>query len=262
MVCGSDLRRTTAAGGDRAAAVPQKSDPHVHGDGLLTECGAGGRAALPPGSCDRGQVLGSCWRLQTVADVGCLPMDAGLAALLGAAVGTLGTGGAAVVTGLLGRSQARMQLQAEHARLLREPRRSAYVAFALCYQEVNALHMKAVKLASAAVDSVDPDRIRLLDDADDAYAQAGERLHGDLQRLQSGVTVEGPPVVTAAAFEAEDALLASRAELYGWLRHLKRGTAAAEHQRSAEDALLAVHPSLTCFLNQVSAVLADDGLPS
>ncbi|MCX5332591.1 MULTISPECIES: hypothetical protein [unclassified Streptomyces] len=44
---------------------------------------------------------------------------------LGAAVGALGTGGAALATGLSGRGQARTQLRAEHVRLLREPRRAA-----------------------------------------------------------------------------------------------------------------------------------------
>ncbi|MFD1828558.1 hypothetical protein ACFSJS_02620 [Streptomyces desertarenae] len=187
-------------------------------------------------------------------------MDAGLAALLGAAVGALGTGGAALATGLLGRGQARTQLRAEHVRLLREPRRSAYVAFAQCFQEVHALHSEAVKSASEVMEAEEPDRSRLLDAADEAYARAGERLHGELQLRQSAVTVEGPPALTAAAFEAEGALLVSRAEVYRWVRVLRQGTATEEHERAAEDALLAVHHHIVSFLNAASAVLADDGL--
>ena len=190
----------------------------------------------------------------------CRAMDAGLAALLGAAVGALGTGGAALVTGFLGRGQARMQLRAEHARLLREPRRSAYVAFAQCFQEVHALHAAAAKSASAATEAGEPDRGRLLREADGAYEQAGERLHGRLQRLQSAVAVEGPPGVTSAALGAEDALLASRTELYRWIRQLERGAPAEERERAADDALLAVHQALVPFLNAASAALADDGL--
>lgn len=98
-------------------------------------------------------------------------MDAGLAALLGAAVGTLGTGAAALVTGLLGRGQTRMQLRAEHARLLRELRRSAYVAFTQCFQEVHALHTEAAISASAEAEAEagERDRGRLLCDADGSY---------------------------------------------------------------------------------------------
>ena len=187
-------------------------------------------------------------------------MDAGLAALLGAAVGALGTGGATLVTGFLGRGQARMQLRAEHARLLREPRRSAYVAFTQCFHEVHALHAEAAKAASAAVEAGEADRGRLLRDADDAYVRAGERLRGELQQRESAVTVEGPPAVTAAAFKAEDSLLASRIALYRWIRHLERGATMEDHERAAENALLAVHQPLMWFLNAASAALAEDGL--
>lgn len=192
--------------------------------------------------------------------LGCRAMDAGLAAVLGAAVGALGTGGAAVVTGLLGRGQARTQLRAEHARLLRESRRSAYVSFAQSFQEVLALHAKVAQSASAAVEAEEPDRSRLLSDADGAYTQAGEQLHSELQQQQSAVLVEGPPALTAAAFEAESALLASRVELYRWIRGLERGAATEAQERAAEDALLAVHQPLVRFLNAASTTLADDGL--
>ncbi|MGA5506211.1 hypothetical protein [Streptomyces umbrinus] len=187
-------------------------------------------------------------------------MDAGLAALLGAAIGSLGTGAAALVTGLLGRGQTRMQLRAEHARLLREPRRSAYVAFTQCFQEVHALHTEAAISASAAAEAGEPDRGRLLRDAGGTYERAGERLHGELQQRQSAVTVEGPPVVTTAAFEAEDALLASRVELSRWIRQLEHGATAEDHERMADDALLAVHQPLVRFLNAASAALSEDGL--
>lgn len=190
----------------------------------------------------------------------CGAMDAGLAALLGATVGALGTGGAAFVTGSLGRRQARMQLRAEHVRLLREPRRSAYVAYAQCFQEVHALQAEAAKCASEAADAQEPHRGRLLRDADSAYARAGERLHGELQQRQSAVTVEGPPPVTAAALEAEGALLIARGDVHRYIRNLEDGNLADEHERAADDALLGVHQPLVRFLNAASAALADDGL--
>ncbi|MET3982426.1 hypothetical protein [Streptomyces sp. PvR034] len=52
-------------------------------------------------------------------------MDAGIAAVLGAAVGTAGT----VMTGWAARSLAKMQMRAEGLRERREPRRSSYEAF-------------------------------------------------------------------------------------------------------------------------------------
>ncbi|MFI8850360.1 hypothetical protein ACIGW3_09245 [Streptomyces sp. NPDC053499] len=67
-------------------------------------------------------------------------MDSGIAAILGAAVGALGSGGAAFVTGLWGArttqrqleaqdAQARRQLRVEHIRERREPRSTVYADF-------------------------------------------------------------------------------------------------------------------------------------
>lgn len=58
------------------------------------------------------------------------PMDAGLAAVLGAAVGAIGTGGAAVLTSWWSTAsqerQSNRQLRFEHLRERREPRSKAY----------------------------------------------------------------------------------------------------------------------------------------
>ncbi|WP_148081808.1 hypothetical protein [Streptomyces botrytidirepellens] len=67
-------------------------------------------------------------------------VDSGIAAILGAVVGALGTGGAAVVTGVWAAktaqhqaaaqdAQARRQLRAEHVRERRGPRSKAYADF-------------------------------------------------------------------------------------------------------------------------------------
>lgn len=53
-------------------------------------------------------------------------MGAGIAAVLGAAVGTLGT----VATGWTSRSVAKMQMRVDSLRERREPRRSSYESFA------------------------------------------------------------------------------------------------------------------------------------
>lgn len=60
-------------------------------------------------------------------------MDAGIAAVLGAAVGTAGT----IITGWTSRSLAKTQMRAEGLRERREPRRSSYEAFS---SAADALH--------------------------------------------------------------------------------------------------------------------------
>ncbi|MFE5160022.1 hypothetical protein ACFRNT_16160 [Streptomyces sp. NPDC056697] len=57
-------------------------------------------------------------------------MDAGLAAVLGATVGALGTAATGAAAALLGRSTARHQVRTETLRTLRESRRSTYASFA------------------------------------------------------------------------------------------------------------------------------------
>ncbi|MEW1699426.1 MULTISPECIES: hypothetical protein [unclassified Streptomyces] len=57
-------------------------------------------------------------------------MDAGLAAVLGAAVGALGTAVTGATAALLSRSAARHQVRAETLRVLREARRSTYADYA------------------------------------------------------------------------------------------------------------------------------------
>lgn len=58
------------------------------------------------------------------------PMDAGLAAVLGATVGALGTAAAGATAALLSRSTARHQVRTETLRALRESRRATYASYA------------------------------------------------------------------------------------------------------------------------------------
>ncbi|MER6237703.1 hypothetical protein ABT185_16815 [Streptomyces clavifer] len=57
-------------------------------------------------------------------------MDAGLAAVLGATVGALGTAATGTAAALLSRSAARHQAKTESLRALRESRRATYVSYA------------------------------------------------------------------------------------------------------------------------------------
>ncbi|GAA0950079.1 hypothetical protein GCM10009576_081480 [Streptomyces rhizosphaericus] len=164
-------------------------------------------------------------------------------------------------TGLLGRAQARMQLKAEHVRVLREPRRAAYSAFAECLQQIRTLHDAiGSQLAAAAAGAEDLQREESLQEALRVYQQAGDLFHGELQRLQSSVTVEGPPDVTKAALRAGSTLLYERGTLHRWIRFLEDGTAAEEHQRESDDANLAAQLEIVSFLNEASSALAYDGI--
>lgn len=122
-------------------------------------------------------------------------MDAGLAALLGAAVGSLATLGAALVNG---RSQAR----AQRDQWRRQHRRDAYVGY------LGALHdrdiaMDAVRAALRpgapdsvnAVDAVDSVDVVDLDEKLGRFVTLAREVH----RAVEIVIIEGPDSVVAAA---------------------------------------------------------------
>ncbi|MFE6158163.1 hypothetical protein ACFQ7F_04500 [Streptomyces sp. NPDC056486] len=114
-------------------------------------------------------------------------MDAGLAAVLGAAVGALGTGGAAVFTSwwtaTTQERQSHRQIRFEHLRERREPRSRAYA-------EVVA----QVQKMGRQLDKVEePDRTR--DQSLDGFPQELSRLAD----LCARVAVEGPASIADQA---------------------------------------------------------------
>ncbi|WP_314178087.1 hypothetical protein [Streptomyces winkii] len=146
-------------------------------------------------------------------------MDAGVAAILGAVVGALGTGGAAFVTGLwtakttqrqLAAQDAQLhrQLSIEHVRERREPRSKAYADF----------------LAQARVLEVALGRYREMHTLD--MEEFHQELH-HLDYLGVQVWLEGPPSVLASAQE----LMKCAHHCIRPLRH-----SIAAHQRFSEGA--------------------------
>lgn len=186
-------------------------------------------------------------------------MDAGLAAVLGAIVGAIGSSGAAITTSILGRGQARMQMRAEHVRMLREPRRNSYIAFAECSQQVVELCGTARQCATTASVEEGPQRADRLREAVDAYKQASDLFYGELQKALASVTVEGPEHVTEAALRAVDALLTDRGTLHRWIRFLENNTATEEHENESSETYVIAHRERLNFLNKASRVLAEDG---
>lgn len=126
-------------------------------------------------------------------------MDAGLAALLGAVVGAIGTGGAGVTAALLARSQARMQVLAEHARLIREPRKNAYIAYiTACLAEHDRLsEARRDLVVGSEISSGAEERF---EEAEQLFRESTE-AQAELEHLEAQVYVEGPKTVIDAAVE-------------------------------------------------------------
>ncbi|WP_158691067.1 hypothetical protein [Streptomyces sp. 351MFTsu5.1] len=188
-------------------------------------------------------------------------MDAGLAAVLGAAVGAIGTGGAGIGAALLARSQARSQLQAEHARILREPRKVAYLALA---EEVIKDYNKLVTATSSLqvvagnrYPTAFEDRMRAAREAYDS-TRLDDHSHG---HRYAQVAVEGPPKVTQAAADCRVAFLEFKAKVHECLVQFRRdGGGTPEAIASLNELSQKFHTEYLAFVHAAASAIAVDGL--
>ncbi|BFP53155.1 hypothetical protein SCMC78_29620 [Streptomyces sp. CMC78] len=146
-------------------------------------------------------------------------MDSGLAALLGAAIGSAATLGAAMVNG---RSQARSQ----RAQQSRQHRRDAYARY------LGALHdrdlaMDAV-LAALRADHPDP---AVIDELTDRFVALAREVH----RCCETVILEGPASVAAVAERVTNA----SADLSYVMRRMAGDARAGDTTRRSADSALA-----------------------
>lgn len=146
-------------------------------------------------------------------------MDAGLAALLGAAVGSLATLGAAIVTG---RAQARSQ----HDQWRRQHRRDAYAGY------LGALHNRDIAM-DAVREALRPDRPDLPDI--DAKTQHFVALAREVHRAGEVVILEGP----ASMAEAGDRVTQASGDLSQVVRRMTEDAHAGDTTRKADDTALA-----------------------
>ncbi|MFG2491123.1 hypothetical protein ACGFSD_08695 [Streptomyces caniferus] len=120
-------------------------------------------------------------------------VDSGIAAIVGATVGALGTGGAVAVTGLWGawaardqlaaqEAQLRRQLRVEHVRERREPRRTVYADF---LTQARAVERALGRYRESHTTDMD----------------AFHREIDQLDHLGVQVLLEGPPPVAAPSQE-------------------------------------------------------------
>ncbi|MEU7576717.1 proline dehydrogenase [Streptomyces sp. NPDC041068] len=146
-------------------------------------------------------------------------MDAGLAALLGAAVGSLATLGAAVVNG---RTQARSQ----HDQWRRQHRRDAYASY------LSSLHDRDIAMDAVldALRSDDPD-LPNVDEKIRHFVTLAREVH----RAVEVVVLEGPDPLVAAA----ERITHASNDLSHVMRQMAENARAGDTTHKAEAAALA-----------------------
>lgn len=128
-------------------------------------------------------------------------MDSGVAAVMGAAVGVVGTTLAAAVAGI----SAQRQIRSEHRHWRRQLRRDAYSAFTA---KADELH-KALKEINAGLIAPGAD----LDVLREGLGAARGLLHGGLADAQATVEIEGPEKLARMAEELSRSLSACLAAI-------------------------------------------------
>jgi hypothetical protein len=187
-------------------------------------------------------------------------MDSGLAAVLGAAVGAIGTGGAAVVAAMFARSQVRMQIRAEHRRSLRDPRKAAYVAFAECWRNRLELTSDAwIELQLAANHRGEPSFEGLLQAAY-RYREQADSLSTALEHAQAVLYVEGPRAVTEASNEASGKLTAFRSKVNEAFEAVQQDAPLGMLREPCDEARSGAYSAYLRFLHTASGVLGGDVL--
>ena len=146
-------------------------------------------------------------------------MDAGLAALLGAAVGSVATLGAAVVSG-------RAQTRAQHDQWRRQHRRDAYAGY------LGALHDRDIAM-DAVLDALrsDEPELPVVDEEIRRFIVLAREVH----RAAEVVILEGPASLVRAVERVTDA----SSGLSEVMRRLADDARARDTARKAEDVALA-----------------------
>ncbi|MFG2276790.1 hypothetical protein ACGFNY_44405 [Streptomyces chartreusis] len=133
-------------------------------------------------------------------------MDQGIAALLGATVGVLGTVCASALSGWSSRQQIGAQARVDHAHWRRQARRDAYSTF---LAPANATRNALKQAARTLIGDVD------IDGADHHLHDAHAKL-GEVQAAWAALAVEGPESVEQAANGVKTALHSMHTTLLAW----------------------------------------------
>ncbi|WP_328974175.1 hypothetical protein [Streptomyces canus] len=133
-------------------------------------------------------------------------MDQGIAALLGATVGVLGTISTSAITGWSSRQQVRTQARVDHAHWRRQVRREAYSAF---LTPAHGAHDALRRAARALIGNTNTE------EADHQLQVAQEKM-GLVQATWAVLAVEGPETVEQAANKVKTALHSMHTTLLAW----------------------------------------------
>jgi len=200
-------------------------------------------------------------------------MDAGLAGLLGgvigAAVGAVGATASAWITGRKAEQQAkiqsetqlgqaRLQIDAERTRALRESRKSAYLAFAEGWSQVHGtLGEAAIKLGGIAASDPPEEREERRQAARRLWNEA-RVLNRQLNRLMHVVFVEGTSQMADAAQAASGALVSDFGTVIDWLHAVDNETETQQHVAEQERAHGEAYSKLLQFLYAASDATLPD----
>ncbi|MGY5031277.1 hypothetical protein ACWC9U_10155 [Streptomyces sp. 900116325] len=200
-------------------------------------------------------------------------MDAGLAGLLGgvigAAVGAVGATASAWITGRKAEQQAkiqsetqlgqaRIQIDAERIRALRESRKSAYLAFAEGWSQVHGtLGEAAIKLGGIAASDPPEEREERRQTARRLWNEA-RALHHHLNRLLHVVYVEGPSQMADAAQAASGAMVPVFGTVIDWLHAVDNEIETPQHRAEQETSHIEAYGKLLQFLYSASDATMPD----
>ncbi|MGW4272702.1 hypothetical protein [Streptomyces similanensis] len=138
-------------------------------------------------------------------------MNAGLAAVLGAMVGALGTGATGLAAALLSRNTARHQVKAESMRALRDSRRATYLAFAETHERYLDL-LSTTLLPLGRVERFPDQREEWIEKAHKRWNQALKYRQNEVQKIRVVLALDATrPVADAALEVAERFILLSSA---------------------------------------------------
>ncbi|MFD3437983.1 hypothetical protein ACFWU3_10805 [Streptomyces sp. NPDC058685] len=155
-----------------------------------------------------------------------------------------------------------MQLHAEHLRALREPRKSAYVAYAECWKKrFNLIEQSWSDLYVADRHPGTQVAEGLLVSAAATRSEAID-MSAAMGPVQAVVYVEGPREVTHASVTASSRLVDLISLVRDSSAAVQNGEPAEEHAASFEPARNAAYNSYLDFLYAASDALGSDLLPS
>ncbi|MEU1787765.1 hypothetical protein ABZ553_18145 [Streptomyces sparsogenes] len=148
-------------------------------------------------------------------------------------------------------------MQADYVRMLREPRKAAYVAYVEAHEEVNGLLHRAYILLHRDPEITDPNlRAQRLDEAENAFNEAHDRAPA-MDHLRAVIVVEGPADVAESAAIADAALHEYKSAVMQWLYATLRDAPDEALKLAAIEARSASRHAYTKLLTDASEAIGE-----